>query len=97
MFKKIRNLDHLKQLATNGPIDCQILLDHDAKTSTTIQFFPSGFSTDDRYDIDSYQWDVFLGVCDMYLEIADDNELMNETHIGEAIAKGALVTLETNA
>lgn len=95
MYKKIRNLDHLKQLATNGPIDCQILLDHGAKTSTTIQFFPTGFSTDERDEIELYQWDVFLGVCDMYLEIADDNELMNETHIGEAIARGALVMLET--
>lgn len=93
MFLKIQSIDHLKQLACRGPIECQILLDHGAKTSTPIQHFPGGFDSDERNDIDSYQWDVFMGVRDMYLEVADDNELLNKTHIGEAIAKGALIAL----
>jgi len=90
MTKKIESLEQLKRLAENQPIECSISLDHGARTSTTIQYFPTGFSTEERDDISIYKWDVFLGVCDMYLEIEDDEELEDQTHIVEAIRLGAL-------
>lgn len=91
MRKKIGSLEQLKELAADGPIQCTIILDDFAKTHTAISYFPDGFPTSDRNDIAEYQWDVFQGSGDCYLEIADDDELEETTSIVSAIKVGNLL------
>lgn len=90
MPAQIQTLQQLKDLASKNPIECFINLKHGAKSSKTIQYFPDGIAPDDRHDIDQYKWDVFSSISDEYLEIEDDCELAEMTHIVEAIELNAL-------
>lgn len=90
MTQIIKSLEELKALASNGPIECTIALNDFAKTQTTIDYCADGFSPWDRTDIKSYQWDVFQGSGDCYLEIEDDTELEEMTSIVLAIKRGRL-------
>ena len=90
----IQSLTELKSLASENPVECYIKLKHGAKSNKMIQYFPSGMKPDEREDIDEYKWDIYSSISDEYLEIQDDVELEEETHLIEAIKQNALILYE---
>ena len=89
MAIRIKNLNELKSLASEEPIQCFISL-FESRSSKTIQYFQDGMIPDSRIDIQNYKWDVFSAIDDEDLEIEDDEELDALTNIVDAIGLGAM-------
>lgn len=73
---KIESLDHLKRISSKNSIECYIRLGSCFRSSKLVLFTDPG-------------WWVLHEVDDTEMEYESDEHLM-DTHIGEAIEKGAM-------
>ena len=65
--------------------------DADFPDIETDVFSEHGLITSDRYGV-KVQWHVFHNIDDTYAEYINDAALLEHTHVGEALEKGAFFT-----
>jgi hypothetical protein len=73
---KIESLDHLKRISSKNSIECYIILGSCFRSSKMVLFMDPG-------------WWVLHEIDDTEMDYENDEHLM-DTHIGEAIEKGAM-------
>lgn len=96
MATKITTLAELKELcAAVGVAEVFIRLNAGLRSSKQIQHFPGGWEVDgDDYCGEmigeTIQWEIFHEIDDTFSGYKTDQDMLTQTHVGEAIKKGAL-------
>ena len=97
---KIETLEELKEAVAesqDGILECYIALNGGLRSSKRIQHWEDGMEFDDQ-DADNIEegetmeavWCVDHEIDDTCEAFESDEEMLSETHVGEAIEKGAL-------
>jgi hypothetical protein len=87
--RQVRDLDDLKALADpeKGGADVFITLNFDFRSSKNVRYYPDGYSSAKAWR--NRKWEVHNEIDDTW-QILSEKRLWTDSHIGEALDKGAL-------